>query len=115
MANSYIPYYLKFSSKEEADIVLADVEYLRSFEEDEQTITYYTVGDTPGSIDIVGEIWNDDGVYETDPETGELTVISEPTKKDGWHVNIILAADLPESLQQYIVEPVTPSRRFAGF
>ena len=74
-----------------------------------------TVGDIPGGIDIVGEIWNDDGVYETDEETGEISVISEATKKDGWHVNVILASDLPEELQEFVVEPVTPSRRFAGF
>jgi hypothetical protein len=42
-------------------------------------------------------------------------VISEPTKKDGWHINIILSSDLPEEFQEFIVEPSTPSRRFAGY
>lgn len=113
--NNYNPYYLKFQSKEEADIVLEELNYLRSFEQDSETITYYTVGDVPGGIDIVGEIWNDDGEYEINQETGEVTVIKEATKKDGWHVNIILSAELPETLQDYVVEPETPSRRFAGF
>jgi len=122
MANNYIPYYLKFASQEEADQVLTAVNYLRTYEETDpdtgeatEVRTFYTVGDIPGGIDIVGEIWNDDGVYETDEETGEITVVSEPTKKDGWHVNIILASDLPEELQEFVVEPVTPNRRFAGF
>ena len=115
MANNYTTYYLRFASQEEADQKLTEVNYLRTYEEDEEVRTFYSVGDIPGGIDIVGEIWNDDGVYETDEETGEISVISEPTKKDGWHVNVILASDLPEELQEFVVEPATPNRRFAGF
>jgi len=114
MTNNYTPYYLRFTSQEQADQKLTEVNYLRTYEEDEVR-TYYTTGDIPGGIDIVGEIWNDDGVYEIDEETGEITVISEPTKKDGWHINIILSSDLPEEFQEFIVEPSTPSRRFAGY
>ena len=113
--NNYTPYYLRFTSQEQADQKLTEVNYLRTYEEDEEVRTYYTTGDIPGGIDVVGEIWNDDGVYEIDEETGEITVISEPTKKDGWHINIILSSDLPEELQEFIVEPSTPSRRFAGY
>ena len=113
--NNYTPYYLRFTSQEKADQKLTEVNYLRTYEEDEEVRTYYTTGDIPGGIDVVGEIWNDDGVYEIDEETGEITVISEPTKKDGWHINIILSSDLPEELQEFIVEPSTPSRRFAGY
>jgi len=115
MMNNYTPYYLRFTSQEQADQKLTEVNYLRTYEEDEEVRTYYTTGDIPGGIDVVGEIWNDDGVYEIDEETGEITVISEPTKKDGWHINIILSSDLPEELQEFIVEPSTPSRRFAGY
>jgi len=115
MTNNYTPYYLRFTSQEQADQKLTEVNYLRTYEEDEEVRTYYTTGDIPGGIDIVGEIWNDDGVYEIDEETGEITVISEPTKKDGWHINIILSSDLPEEFQEFIVEPSTPSRRFAGY
>ena len=121
MANNYIPYYLKFASQEEADQKLTEVNYLKSSEEvnpeteEVEVRSFYTVGDIPGGIDVVGEIWNDDGVYETDEETDEITVVSEPTKKDGWHVNIIIASDLPEELQEFVVEPATPNRRFAGF
>jgi len=113
--NNYTPYYLRFTSQEQADQKLTEVNYLRTYEDNEEIRTYYTTGDIPGGIDIVGEIWNDDGVYETDEETGEITVVSEPTKKEGWHINIILSSDLPEELQEFIVEPSTPSRRFAGF
>ena len=143
MKNNYKTYFLRFATEQEAIAKLTEVNYYRTIEvtypkkevgeidpetgepleetdsdsETEKVIikSYYTVGDIPGGIDIVGEIWNDDGVYETDEETGEISVISEATKKDGWHVNVILASDLPEELQEFVVEPVTPSRRFAGF
>ena len=114
MANNYTTYYLRFASQEEADQKLTEVNYLRTYEEDEEVRTFYSVGDIPGGIDIVGEIWNDDGVYETDEETGEISVISEPTKKDGWHVNIILAGPLPSALNPFVVTPQNPRRKFAG-
>jgi hypothetical protein len=80
-------------------------------EEGEQT--YYAVKDQVGDIDIVGEIWNNDGVYEEDPETFEITTVTPPTKKDGWHINIILEGALPEALQEFIVTPQKPYRVFA--
>lgn len=121
MENDYSVFYLKFSSKEEADLFLGEVNYYKTIEtqlpdsDDVEIKSYYSVDNVPGDIDIVGEIWNDDGVYDFDQETGQHVVVSEPTKKDGWHVNIILSGDLPEDLQEFVVEPETPSRKFAGF
>lgn len=120
MANKYTTYYLKFISEEEAQTALTEVDYYKIVDEpnletgETESRAYYTVGDIPGGIDIVGEIWNDDGVYETDEETGEMTVISEPTKMDGFHINIILASPLPTALNAYLVTPQTPHRKFAG-
>jgi hypothetical protein len=120
MKNNYKTYFLKFATEEESITKLTEVNYYRTVEEtnpeteEVETRSYYTVGDIPGGIDIVGEIWNDDGVYETDEETGEISVISEPTKKDGWHLNIILASPLPEALNAYLVTPQNPHRKFAG-
>ena len=113
--NNYTSYYLRFTSQEQADQKLIEVNYLRTYEDNEEIRTYYTTGDIPGDIDIVGEIWNDDAIYEIGEETEEIIEISSPTKKDGWHINIILSSNLPEELQEFIVEPSTPSRRFAGY
>ena len=60
------------------------------------------------AMDIVGIIYNDDGVY--DPDTGE--VITPPTPMDGWHVNF--KGTLPDGWDANIVTPITPCRIFAG-
>lgn len=73
--------------------------------EDQTTWSYYT---HDYSCDVVGTIYNNDGVYNE--ETGE--VISEPTAMEGYHVNFI--GELPEELQANIVTPVSPYRKFAG-
>lgn len=106
---AYTTHYLRFPSQEIADSKLTEVGYKRTETIDDETITFYTVTDQVGDIDMVGEIWNDDGVY--DEESGE--VITPPTKKDGWHINIILQAGLPEALQEFAVTPNNPYRVFA--
>jgi hypothetical protein len=97
----YTTYFLKFTSQEETEQKLTEVNYLHE--------TYYKIEDQVGDIDIIGEIYNNDGVYD------EVTfeVISPPTKKDGWHINIICENELPEALQEYIVIPQNPHRVFA--
>lgn len=106
---TYTTYYLRFASQEEAEEKLTEVEYRHEDTFEGETHTYYAVKDQVGDIDIVGDIWNNDGVY--DEETME--VITPPTKKDGYHINIILEGALPEVLQPYIVEPQNPYRVFA--
>lgn len=106
---SYTTYYLRFNSKEEAEEKLTEVNYLHEDTFNEEPITYYAVKDQVGDVDVIGEIWNNDGKYNL--ETGE--VITPPTKKDGWHVNIILQAGLPEALQEFVVNPQNPHRVFA--
>jgi hypothetical protein len=107
--NPYQTYYLRFNSQEEAETKLTEVSYKRTetFEGTEQT--FYTVADQVGDIDIIGDIYNNDGVY--DEETFE--VITPPTKIDGYHINIILEGSLPEALQEFIVTPQSPYRVFA--
>jgi len=39
-------------------------------------------------------------------------VVSEPTKKDGWHINVILQGALPEALEEFVVTPANPYRVF---
>jgi hypothetical protein len=130
---TYTPYYLRFTSQEEAETKLTEVKYRHEEEyhpevvtlapepdengedvyiitqlEEKQTRVWYSVTDQVGDVDVVGEIWNDDGVY--DEETFE--VITPPTKKDGYHVNLILAGALPSALQEFVVEPSNPYRIF---
>jgi len=115
MARTYTTYYLRFASQEEAETKFTEVNYRHTEtfpEEGEQT--YYAVKDQIGDIDIIGDIWNSDGVYsDPDPETGEMTVITPPTKMEGYHVNIILEGELPEALQEFVVTPHNPYRVFA--
>ena len=110
----YNTYYLKFASQEEWDAKAAEAGY--RYEDPETEAVYYSV--SPGAIDVVGVIYNDDAVFN---EEGEMT--SPPTAKDGWHVNVRVRPNieldtwddksLPEVLNNYIVEPQTPSRVFA--
>ena len=130
---TYTPYYLRFASKEEADTKLTEVNYRQEEQYYEEIVTegepdeygnptfditygdelltrvWYSVTDQVGDIDIVGEIYNNDGVY--DEETME--VITPPTKMDGWHVNIILSGAIPNALKEFIVTPSSPYRVFA--
>lgn len=107
---AYTTYFLKFSSKEEAEVKLDEVGWKFTNPEDNQD--YYRVVNCVGDIDIVGEIYNNDVVFGTNDE-GIPVVVSEPTKKDGYHVNIILDRELPESLLQFKVDPTNPYRVFA--
>ena len=52
---------------------------------------------------------DNDGVYNE--ETFE--VITPPTKKEGYHINLILAGALPVELQEFAVIPQNPYRVFA--
>ena len=102
----YNTYYLKFASQEEWDAKASEAGY--RYEDPETEAVYYSV--SPGAIDVVGVIYNDDAVFD---EEGEMT--SPPTAKDGWHVNVRVRGydTFPEVLNTYIVEPQTPSRVFA--
>lgn len=106
---NYTTHYLRFTSQEEAETKLTEVGYKHEDTFNEETRTYYAVKDQVGDVDIIGEIWNNDGVY--DEET--LEVITAPTKKEGYHINLILQGALPEELNSYCVEPSNPYRVFA--
>ena len=108
----YKTYFLKFSTQQEAENKLTEVGYKHEDTFNEETRTYYAVKDQIGDIDIIGDIYNNDGVYGTG-EDGMITVVTPPTKKEGYHVNIILNGTLPEALQSYCIEPVNPYRVFA--
>ena len=95
---TYTPYYLRFSSQEEAETKLTEVNYRHEEEyhpevvtlapepdengedvymitylEEKQTRVWYSVTDQVGDVDIVGDIYNNDGVY--DEETFEVITI----------------------------------------
>ena len=73
--------------------------------EDGLVWTYYT---HDYSCDVVGTVYNDDAVY--DEETHEL--ITPSTAMEGFHVNYI--GTYPTELEQFIVTPIKPYRKFAG-
>lgn len=102
----YTTYFLRFATQEEAEQKLTEVGYSTTDSETDQT-HFHTPPHT-GGLDIVGTIYNDDGVY--DEETGE--VITSPTIKEGYHVNLILKIDFPDALTPYIVTPSIPYRVF---
>ena len=58
------------------------------------------------AIDVIGTLFNDDGVYD---EKGEE--VTFPTPMDGWHGNYV--GDLPEGWNAYEVTPEQPRRIFA--
>jgi hypothetical protein len=103
---SYTTYFLRFTSKTKMNNEFKKVDYYKT---DENDNTYYSVYPATGDIDVVGEIYNNDAVYDE-----EGNVISEATKKDGYHVNVILKEPLPESLESFVVQPANPYRVFAS-
>lgn len=62
------------------------------------------------AIDVVGVLYNDDGVYDVD-EDGEDILVSPPTVMPGWHVNYL--GTLPEGWEEFEVTPENPKRIFA--
>lgn len=109
----YTTYFLKFASKEQGQSKLDEVGYkVISTLPNNEEVTQYRVTDQVGDIDIIGDLYNNDAIIETD-EDGTSTIISPPTKLDGWHVNIILEDELPPALEEYVVTPKNPHRIFA--
>jgi len=103
----YTTYFLRFATQEEAEQKLTEVGYSSTDPETDQ-IHFHTPPHT-GALDIIGTIYNNDGVY--DEESGE--VVTPPTAMEGYHVNLILKEKIPTSLKTYIVYPNLPYRVFA--
>tara|TARA_Y100000361_G_scaffold111306_1_gene101427 strand:- start:27 stop:359 length:333 start_codon:yes stop_codon:yes gene_type:complete len=59
------------------------------------------------AIDVIGTLYNDDGVFDEDGEQ-----VTAPTPMDGWHVNYL--GDLPDGWEAYEVNPAPPKRIFAN-
>ena len=103
----YTTYFLRFATQEEAEQKLTEVGYSTTDPETNQ-IHFHTPPHT-GALDIIGTIYNNDGVY--DEESGE--VVTPPTAMEGYHINIILKESLPQILKSYLVSPKRPYRVFA--
>ena len=78
--------------------------YVTDPETETEVLQAYTVD---RAIDVIGTLYNDDGVYD---EEGEE--VTAPTPMDGWHVNYL--GDLPEGWETYEVYPEPPKRIFAN-
>lgn len=110
---NYTTYFLKFNSEEEFDLAFEEAGYKYTYTDiDGEEKFQYRVPDMKGDIDVVGEIYNNDAVTGVNEE-GYPTIITPPTKLDGWHVNMILQGGLPETLQEFVVTPQSPYRVFA--
>lgn len=122
----YTTHFLKFPDKETFDAIAQEVGYAIFSEallnEEGQVIspvqTYYSTElSGPGAIDMVGALFNDDAVYGEIGSDGTPTLVSPPTQKQGFHVNIALQSDLelPGQFAQYILDPApsSPHRVFA--
>jgi len=103
----YTTYFLRFATQEEAEQKLTEVGYSTTDPETNQ-IHFHTPPHT-GALDIIGTIYNNDGVY--DEESGE--VVTPPTAMEGYHINLILKESLPQILKSYLVSPKRPYRVFA--
>ena len=84
------PLYLRFDTKEAAEEALINCSH-------------------PHEIDVIGEIYNDDSEYSDDGEC-----IKQPTKKQGWHVNLLVPDDCTD-YDNHAHNVVTPVRVWAGF
>ena len=69
----------------------------------EEVLVAYTAD---RAIDVIGTLYNDDGVYD---DQGE--VVTAPTAMTGFHVNYLGA--LPDGWGEYVVTPEHPKRVFA--
>ena len=116
-------YYLKFASEEEAKSVLYTQEMKQEFNEETMESVEVPMLDEEGNevftpnfvnISIIGTMYNDDGVYGEDAE-GLPTVVSAPTAKDGYHVNVLpVFGEDTSSIQEYSIKVNTPSRVWGG-
>ena len=84
------PLYLRFKDQEEAELALSTCAH-------------------PVEIDIIGHIYNDNGVYSDEGEC-----ITSPTMKDGWHVNLLAPLDCTD-YDAYTTPVKSPARIWAGF
>jgi hypothetical protein len=91
-------YFLRFSDESTWLTAAADAGFITG-----DTLAAYT---HDRAIDVVGTITRG-GEY--DAKTGDVTVA--PTVLSGFHVNF--AGVLPESWEEFLVEPVAPYRVFA--
>jgi hypothetical protein len=116
-------YFLKFASKEEAIQVFSTIpEHTYTPYDPETNEPLHTLEITSQSetfaIDEVGVLYEDDGVYETNLETGEITVVTPPIQIDAYHYNYRVLygngpeTPLPVELEPYLVSPENPQRNF---
>jgi hypothetical protein len=104
-----IDYYLKFTTEEEAFQAFKEAGYTSQDEEGKEFIISAT---HQYCVDEVGTIYKG-GKWEPN-ESGEIVLIEEPVRLDGWHINVrILSGDIAENLKDFVIDnPKTPYRIF---
>jgi hypothetical protein len=97
--------FLRFPNEATAQVILKTVGiYIEPFD---GSPGYYKQADIGWAFDPIGTITRG---AKWAPETGEE--LEPPTALDGWHANYIGA--LPLSLEEFLVFPAAPVRKFAG-
>jgi hypothetical protein len=59
------------------------------------------------ALDVIGDIYTG-GTYDNEGE-----VIEPPVKIDGYHANVRVTGELPDSLKPFVIEVANPVRVFA--
>ncbi len=91
--------FLKFADEPQANSVLSDFT---------QIVGDEIIPIASFSIDTIGIICTP-AVYNGEVE------ITPAIPQEGWHVNMLVPDETPESLVPYVVVPNTPRRIFAGW
>lgn len=103
----YKDYYLKFKDEAEAISVLYRTE--GAVEANEELGIEAKEGyQVPNfaNISVIGTIYNDDGLYD---EEGNM--VTPPTAKEGWHVNVRACDGEPmELIEPYAIDVDSPVR-----
>ena len=101
---NYMDYYLKFSSKEEANNLLFTV-HPAVLSEDSEVLTEQYSTANYDNIDVLGIL------YEQAPENADADYVA--VELEGWYVNVRADAGL-EVLEQYKVIPTHARRVWAS-
>ena len=104
-----LDYYLKFTTEEEAFQAFKEAGYTSQDETGKEFVISAT---HQVCVDLVGTIYRG-GKWEPNEE-GEMIVIEEPVKLDGYHANVrVLSGDIAETLRTFVIDnPSSPYRIF---
>jgi len=96
---SWAPHYFQFTNEAQATAALRAASLYKGPQDDRNP-----------NLDVIADEWNRDGVYDSNGN-----VITPPTKRPGYYVNLMWDGALPPNLVQFEVFPSDPYQIFAGW